>query len=213
MKKKLAIVLLALAVAVAFAPASAYAVIKVKMTSYEDAVKVGNTVYVASPGCGIYKVKVKNNVVKSKKWLIKPSGASWIGSEITAMKVKGSYLYYCELTDGTPIQVCRVNTKTKKKKCLAYLPYDGEYAIKDKKLYVNYKEEAAPDYITLKSKREVMKLNGKSKKSTSAKVVTKFKKSNAKGYSVIYKEKNGYVKTYLKTPKGKFYLGKVRLWD
>lgn len=212
MKKKLAIVLLALAVAVAFAPASAYAVTKVKMTSYQDVLKAGNTVYVAGPGRGIYEVKVKNDVMKSKKWLVKTPASLWEGSQITGMKIKGNYLYYCELTDGTPLEVCRVNLKTKDQMDLAFLPFYGEYAIKGKKLYVSYKEEVGPDY-KLKTKRKVMKLNGKSKKSTSVKVVTKFKKSNAKGYSVIYKEKNGYVKTYLKTPKGKYYLGKVELLE
>ena len=37
------------------------------------------------------------------------------------------------------------------------------------------------------------------------------KVSDAKGYKVKSVEKGGYVKDYLKTPKGKFYLGKKKL--
>lgn len=36
------------------------------------------------------------------------------------------------------------------------------------------------------------------------------KKSNASGYSVSIRKKNGYYRDYLKTPKGTFCLGKIR---
>jgi hypothetical protein len=57
-----------------------------------------------------------------------------------------------------------------------------------------------------------MKLNGKDKKKTSTKPVMKYSKSNAKGYSVVMKEKGRKVITYLKTPKGKFKLGSHVKW-
>ena len=62
------------------------------------------------------------------------------------------------------------------------------------------------------AKLKKMKLNGKSKKSTKVKPIMKSKNRNkaAKGYSVKMKYSNGYIKDYLKTPKGKYYLGKIR---
>ena len=204
MKKNVGIVLLALAVALAFVPASAYAASSVSMTTYQQVVKSGSTVYVASPGWGIYKATVKNNVVKSKKWLVKETNCYDTWSYITRMKKKGNFLYYISTTEGTPNYLNRVNISSGKVKQVA--ENVAGYACKGKKLYAELYD---PEYESGNVYR-VMSLAGASKKATSVKPVTKLKTSSAKGYSAVYKVSGGYVKTYLKTPKGKYYLGKVK---
>lgn len=203
MKKKLTVVAVALAVALVCVPASALASPKVKMTTYYGAVKSGNVVYCASPGWGIYKATVKNGKVVKKKWLLKETYAWWEGTDIGDMKKKGNYLYFIEYTEGTVSHLVRLNVKNGKCKTIAHNV--SAYAIKGKKIYA---EITNPD--TLKKSYRVMKLNGKSKKKTSVKPVMKTKYS-CKGYSTSYKQKGNYIRTYLKTPKGKYYIGKVRL--
>ena len=203
MKKKLAVAAFALAVAVVFLPASAFATSTVKMTTYSGAVKSGNTVYCAAPGWGIYKATVKNGKVTQKKWLQKETSTMWTGSDIGSMKKSGKYIYYIASTEGTISYLNRINVSTGKSQTLCMNPKC--YVIKNKKIYVK-----TFDAVTEKTSYYVMKLNGKSKKTTSVHPVMKHKASNAKGYSVSYKQSGSYVKTYLKTPKGKYNLGKVR---
>ena len=204
MKRKLTAALLAIVVAFAFMPAAAFASSKAKMTVCTDAVKCGNTVYCATAGFGICKVTVKNGKVKSKKWLDKSDWCYGPFSYISDMKKKGNYLYYIQGSEGTVSYLYRMNVKTGKKKQLC--KNVEKDAIKGKKIYAKvWKENNYGDMTYFKRS---MKLNGASKKKTSVKAVMRIVVSNAKGYSVVYKEKNGYVKSYLKTPKGKFYLGK-----
>ena len=197
MKKKITACILVLAVAVAFMPVSAFAASSAKMTAYDQVVKSGNNVYCAGAE-GLYKVKVKKGKVVSKKILVRAESFGAY-SYFSGMKKKGKYIYMQTSTEGTPIYLDRVKIKTGKIKTLASANDLGgvDYAIKNGKIY--YKFE--------RGKKKVMKLNGKNNKKTSVKPVTKYKKTNAKGYSVIMKEKGTKVTTYLKTPKGKYKLG------
>ena len=205
MKKKLTVMAVALAIALVCVPATALASSKAKMTTYDGAVKSGNTVYCASPGWGIYKATVKNGKVVKKKWLLKETVGWGAGSDIGHMKKKGNYLYFIEYTEGTVTHLVRLNVKNGKCKTIAHNV--TAYAIKGKKIYAQITN---PD--TLKKSYRVMKLNGKSKKKTSVRPVMKTEYSH-KGYSTSYKEKGKYIRTYLKTPKGKYYIGKVRSMD
>lgn len=198
MKKKFLAGLMALAIAVSFMPVSTFAVSKATMKAYDQVIKSKNTVYCAGAE-GLYKVKLKNGQVASKKILYR---AETFGaySYFSGMKKKGGYIYMQESTEGTPFYLCRVRTTSGKHKTLARLNDKGQviYAIKGKKIYYRDADSTV---------KRVMKLNGKSKKKTSVKAVMKHKKSNASGYSVIMKQKGSKVVTYLKTPKGKFKLG------
>ena len=204
MKRKIAICFLAMIIAVAFMPSSAFAASKVKMTTYDQVYKTGNTVYCAGAGNTIYKVKVKNGKVKSKKQLRKKD--FWCMGDYTyvnAMKKKGNYLYFRLWTEGSISYLARINISTGKDKIL--MTNSVDYAIKGKKIYASFEDEE-----TGKVSYNVMKLNGKSKKKTKIKPAEKNKKTNARGYSMKYKKKGKYVKTYLKTPKGTYYLGKIK---
>ena len=206
MKNKILITLVAVAVAVAFMPASASAASKVKMTAYDKVYKSGNTVYCAGEGSSIYKVKVKKGVVTSKKKIMNGNWAMADYSYISTMKKKGKYLYYVHSSEGTYWAVYRINVKGGKEKMVASSAY--EYAIKGKRIYAEFYNP----YNEEKPKYKSMKLNGKNKKKTSKRPKVKHKKTNAKGYSVTYKMSDDCVKTYLKTPKGKFYLGETALY-
>ena len=203
MKKKIAAFVLSLAIAVSFMPANTFAASTAKMTSYDQVIKSGSTVYCAGAE-GIYKVKVKKGKVVSKKRLVDAESFGAY-SYYSGMKKKGKYIYTQSSSEGTLFSLVRVRTSNGKCKTLASANDKGEinYAIKKSKIY--YK----PSYGGAK---KAMKLNGKNKKKTSVKPVMKHRKSNAKGYKVIMKEKGSRVITYLKTPKGKFRLGSHRIY-
>ena len=55
-----------------------------------------------------------------------------------------------------------------------------------------------------------MTLTGKKKKETKTKVRMIDVSTNAKGYSMEIKGAKGYAYDYLVTPKGSYYLGKVK---
>ena len=205
MRKRFITILLATVMIVTVAAPAAFASSNtVKMTTY-DVFKNGNTVYCPSAGNGIYKVTVKNGKVKKIKWLRRSDFVQGNYSYIGSMKKKGNYLYYVEFSEGTYCTFNRINLKTGKTKQLAENGTD--YAFKNKKIYVEMWEfDDYSDYAYYMS----MKLDGTSKKETSVKPKMITKKSNAKGYSVVYKEKGDYVYTYLKTPEGKFKLGKSK---
>jgi len=81
--------------------------------------------------------------------------------------------------------------------------------------YLQYDKVYNKSYDT-KTVRKVMKLNGKSKKSTKVKSKNSEKANNAKGYSLIenrseydYDSESGYVKYYLKTPSKKVFVARV----
>ena len=186
-----------------------------KMTVYNSVLKKGNTVYCATYS-GLYKVKLRNKKVVSKKRLVKASHG------ITDMKIKGRYLYY-KAYSPIGASLHRVNLNTGKAKAVFALGrgrfknYEAidvmSYAFKGNKLYAKidyYDGRTDEDY----TKTFVAKLNGKSAKVTSVKVINKNKTTNKKGYKIV--EKTLYDdftnKSYLKTPKGKFYLGKGVLY-
>lgn len=202
--------LLALFVAVSFMPQPASAATKtVKSTTYDQVVKSGNTAYCAGANA-LYKVKLTKNGKVKKVTCTYKGGPAWDKKArlIRNMKKKGKYLYYVDFggSDGSVTYLKRMNTATKKSKKIVFTDnmFYG-YAIKKGKLYAKYHDD---DKVVKKS----MKLNGKSKKKTSKKIVMKTKKSNAKGYSMKYKAKKGYIKAYLKTPKGTYYLGKTKYY-
>ena len=204
MKKKILACIMVLAIAVAFMPANTFAASKTAtMKAYDQVIKSGNTVYCAGAE-GLYKVKVKKGKVVSKK-VISRAESFGAYSYYSGMKKKGSYIYAQVSTEGTPYYIDRIKTSSGAYTTLASANDQGpiDYAIKGKKIY--YK---AYDSST----KRVMKLNGKNKKKSSTKPIMKHKKSNAKGYSVIMKEKGDKVVTYLKTPKGKFKLGSHSAW-
>ena len=200
--------LLALMVVVSFMPQPASAASKsVSSTTYDQVVKDGNTAYCAG-AYAIYKVKLSKSGKVKKVTRIVKGGTVWDRDArmIGHMKKKGKYLYYLDYgeLDGSVTYLKRVNTETKKKKKLVFTDCDfNAYAIKDKKLYCKYYDE--------KTVKKVMKLDGSSKKKTSKKIVMHTKKSSTKGYSMKYETRNGYIEAYLKTPKGKYYLGKTKL--
>ena len=183
----------------------------VKMTTYDEVIKIKNTVYCAGAK-GIYKVKLKNGKVKSKKLIVKAANPlfgpyTYIGE----MKKKGNYIYYMHASEGTLWTLLRVNIKTGKEKTLISFneqKYFG-YVIKNKKIY--YDDQDGSDEYNIKANVYSMKLNGTGKKKASVKPLMKQKKTNKKGYSIVIKQKGRYAKDYLKTPKGKFYLGKVKI--
>ena len=194
-------------VAAVFMPLSASAASKVTMYTYGEVVKSGKTVYCAAAGSGILKVKVtKAGKVKSKKWLVKAKTAYGTWSQIGRMAKKGKYLYYCDATmDGQ--HLLRVNLSSRKKTVLGDQAIS--YAIKGKKLFARLAEDDPENGY--QENTYSMKLNGKSKKKSSVKIDEIVTASNANGYSVIYKKKGKYIKTYLKTPKGKYCIGKSLL--
>lgn len=195
-------------VVVSFMPQQASAASKtVSSTTYDQVVKSGNTAYCAG-AYAIYKVKLSKSGKVKKVTRIVNGGTVWDSGTrmIRHMMKKGKYLYYVDYgaCDGSATNLKRVNTETKKTKKLVFTDnvFYG-YAIKDKKLFAKYDSDG-------KAIKRSMKLNGKSKKKTSKKIVMKTHKSNKKGYSMKYKDVNGYVEAYLKTPKGTFYLGKTK---
>ncbi|MBQ9015965.1 MAG: hypothetical protein IJ109_07550 [Firmicutes bacterium] len=202
MRKKFIVCLTALVVAVAMMPASAFAASKAKMSTYQ-VIKSGNTVYCAGEGDSIYKVRVKDGKVKDANKILKADFVMGDYSYVWGMKKKGGYLYYAMGSEGTWSVLYRISTSGGKPKMLAENP--GCFTIKKNKLYVELYDEDQD-----KTRYRVMNLNGKNKKKTSVHPVNTMKESNAKGYSVKYKESGKYIKTYLKTPKGSFYLGKSR---
>lgn len=199
--KRIMMCLMVMAVALAFMPAGSFAASKtIKSTFYNQVIKDGNTAYCAGAG-GIYKVRLKNGKVKSSK-LVHEDPATGPYSYVSSMKKKGNYIYFNSATEGTVDYLMRIKATGGKAKTLLTSNTDAwvdAVAIKGKKIYYKYN-----------GKNRVMSLNGKDKKSTSVKAVQKARKSNAKGYRVIIKEKGSYAIDYLKTPKGTYKIGKVK---
>ena len=195
----LAAVLLTLAVGMALQGQNVYAK-TIKRVAYNGVMKYKSTAYCASCA-GIYKVKIRNGRLVSKTCLMKEEVCYGPYSLAGSMRKKGGYVYYVEGTNGTTSYLKRAGIRSHKAQLLSN--YTFAYAIKGKKLY--YSVEKDWDSISHK----VMTLSGKHKKKTSIKVKMTNKSSNAKGYKIVEKEKGKYVISYLKTPKGKYKLGKV----
>lgn len=210
--RRFGIIMLSLVVAFTFIPwasgdFSAHAAPKiVKSTAYDQVIKKGYTAYVAGAS-GIYKVKLVKGKLKSKKRIVKAKGTYWGSAYASSMYKRGKYLYYAVGSNGTPFSIYRVSLKTGKEKQLANI-HDGDYGnfvIKGNKIYyVEYNWDKGA------YQNRQMSLNGKSKKKSKYKAVQITKVSNKKGYKVITKQKGKYYRDYIQTPKGKFYLGKVK---
>jgi len=196
----LAVLLLAVIFGMAVQSQESYAAKKIKGTTYEQVMKYKNTAYVI--GCsGLYKVKLKNGKAKKITRLVKMTETFGPDSLLYGMRKKGSYIYYVSGTNGTSSRLIRVGIRSHKIKTLAKNTY--KYAFKGKKIYYTVEDD-------ISTHNRVMSINGKNKKKTKVKVVRIDKETNAKGYKVINKGKGKYVISYLKTPKGKFRLGKVK---
>ena len=192
------------------APASLAATDTAKMETY-DILKVGKTVYVPSAGWGIYKVTVKNGKVKKVKWLVKSKDGDPDGTYIGSMKKKGKYLYYIMYTEGTSSYLHRVKISSRKREQITKMNI-SDYAFINDNLYItawryDTKED---DYLPM---YRTVNLKDKSTQNANIKAEIVNHTSNAKGYSASYKVKGKYVYTYLRTPKGRFKLGKVILED
>lgn len=189
-----------------------------KMTVYSSILKKGNTIYCATV-TGVYKAKLKNKKVVSKKRLAKATHGT------LDMKIKGGYLYY-KYIYPIGISLYRINLKTGKTESVfvegkgRFKNYESievkSYAFKGNKLYANiyYQGNLNGDYDEEHTRTFVAKLNGKSAKTVNVKVKNKSKTTNKKGYKIVEKElyNANKVKSYLKTPKGKYYLGKGDLF-
>lgn len=184
---------------------------------YSDVIKKGNTVYCATEA-GIYKVKLKNKKVVSSKRLVK----AYENVIQENMKIKGNYLYYTEIYPiGETLN--RINLKTGKDEEI-FVPGKGRfknsdsvqvisYAFKGTKLYAKVYFDNASTYKEY-TRTFVSKLNGKSTEKSKVKINFTVKKANVKGFKVDskYTSDDRYVKAYLRTPKGKYYLGKTKLY-
>ncbi len=210
MKKKFMAIIIMMAMLVTFIPANTFAASKSStksMTTYTESYKAKDTVYV-SDGIKIFKVNTKTG---SKKVLVNQPKA-------TNLKLHKGYLYYRVDTCATvaDTKLCRVRTDGKCKKTLKYGV--DKYAISGKYIYCSYYD----DYERYKKIR--MKLNGSSKKKTSANIKMKTTQSNSSSYYLYYEETHvgwdeyyeeytGYFQSYLVTPKKPIFLENVDVWE
>ena len=197
----------------AFDAPSVYAASKsMKMNTYNSTVKAGNYVYCAID-C-IYRVDLKTGKVSIMEYdfvhdMHYHKGCLYY--EITSYASK--YKYHHETT-----KLYRVNVKTKKikklftaKECMGGI----DYAISGKKIYLQYNKVCNKNYDSMVV-RKVMKLNGRSKKSSNVKVTNTEKNNNTRRYRLQsdWSEFNtdlemGYVTYYLKTPGKKLFVARV----
>ena len=202
--KGLAIALM-LIVAAAFtlAPQQSFAASKTKkMTVYNVAIKSGNKVYCNGTE-NIYRVDLKK-----KKVLKRLHTEESVVEDVKAMKKKGKYVYFLfeSYYDKERMDLYRVSIYGGKEKRLA--KNVCAYAISDGKIYYTHFKKWNDYGNPVGKTNKVMKLNGKSKKSTRYKVKMKEKSSNAKGYKIkyTYKKNSEKYKVWLKTPRKKIYL-------
>ena len=183
----------------------------ISMTTYSQVIKSGKTVYCAGAK-GIYKVKLKNGKVKSKKCIFKYGEVFSADSYVGNMALVGKSIYFSEFTNGSVAYIYKVGTDGKGRKNLATQEDYADFVISGDKIYY---ETAVwdDDYDDPLVYTEVITLDGKYVGRSDLKIAIDSKKSNAKGYKMIIKKKGKYVKDYLKTPKGKFYLGKARIFE
>lgn len=178
-------------------------------TSYEQIIKSGKTVY-CNTYAGLYKVTLKNGRPKKVKRLVKYS--------VMGMTKCGKYIYYLSTSTGVGGSVYRVNVTTGKKKRLTdYL--DGEYTIANNTLYYSHIVWSESDYdddyddYDYEGYTETFAANidGSSPRLVDVTIKSKVKRSNVKSYKAYSKTKGKYIYAYLKTPKGKFYIGKTKV--
>jgi hypothetical protein len=150
---------------------------------------------------GIYKVKLKNGVVKDKKCIYKSYRPFGAYSYIWSMRKIGKRIFFELGTEGTFAYLYRVSTSGTNKKQIATLDESNYgYAVKNGIVYIGKKSTAV--------KRNY---DGKKLGTAKIKVRNNYKKRNKSGYKMKIKEKGKYAKDYLVTPKGSYYLGKIKL--
>lgn len=231
MRKKSILIITVLVLTITLLPAGAFADSALKksnsraisMTVYDDVIKSGNTLY-CNTAAGIYKVKVRNGKVRSKKLLVEGPG---IEDSYINMKLKGKYLYFIVRDVENREKLWRVKTSTGRVQVLTKWIYGEDmdppgslaYVIKGQKIY--YRWNAPWDAKAPYKSNVVMKLNGKGKKKSGRMIYMADKKSNTRKYSVrtkLVRTKLDYnprttftvtAKCYLKTPKKTYYLGKI----
>lgn len=189
---------------------SSFASSKTKsMNVYNDAYKIGSTVYC----CDDYSIYKVNLNTKSVKKLTSPS-VSGVGK----MKPYGNYVYFVEWSEGTSNSIARVKKAGGSYKSLTSMQEDDRYAISKYRIY--YKTMS---YYSDRIVSRSMKLDGTSDKSSTYGVKNRVYRTNTKGYYTYNIESSdfdpyegtGYVTTYLVTPNGKIKLAKLygkNLW-
>ena len=204
--KKILISLMAVVLMVAFMPVGVFAADKtVKSKMYEIYV-TGNYVYVVG-NKGIYSVKMKNEKPVSKEKIAK-CGSKYA---IDRLKVKGKYVYFTKSNSSADKTILyRVKKTGGKVKKLVTMGEVANVAFKGKKIYYTYcGPETDENGMYINTYKKVMKLNGKDKKNTDIEAVEDDVYRNNKGYKYTFKEKDGDIIVYLKTPKGKIKLEKL----
>ena len=178
MKKRLITILVTAALIVAsFAPATFAASKGTKKMTVYNTIKNGNVVYCSDRLLsGVYKIDLSTK------------GVAKIASEYGEwMRLHKGYLYYYHYY-GYNSKLSRINLSNNKAstvfKCNGR---DIHYAISKSKIYTSY--ESAKNG---KTKRKVMKLSGKSKKSSKTKVRMTEKATNADGYFIKVNYTGGY---------------------
>jgi len=238
MKKKLSLFILSFMVAIAFMPAASFAESAPEMTAYDQVLKEGRTVYVGG-AAGIYKVKLKSNgKVRSKKLIFKSYRPFGAYSYINTMYKQGGHIYFLLGTEGSSQYLKRVSTSGKSKSLATLSDSYYGYSIDGDTIYYSTYNTALDDvdwdddwdyddwdyddwddddwdddYDPAESQLlKRMNLDGSSKRDTEITPNCKTKKTSDNGYTRKIKKKGKYVKDYLKTPKGTFYLGKVKMY-
>ncbi len=238
MKKRIVSILLVFVFAVSAIPLSfAEATDTVGRTTYTQVIKSGKTVF-CNGHAGLYKITLKNGKPKKIKKLTKFDGVS--GAMDMVKKGKYIYYMVVGTSAGGFIYRINVNTG-KKKRLTDYLTEgeytianntlyyshvvwvendDDDYddGFEDDDYYYeddddDFYDESDDDYYEDYEYTETIaaKLDGSSPKVVDVKISSKSKKTNSKNYRVYSKRKGRYFYDYLKTPKGKFYIGKVKI--
>lgn len=172
MKKRILAVLIMVTVLTTCFTCTSYGASSTKKMVTYNIVKKKQIVYCAAKD-GIYRVDLKNGSVKP---LVITAHYVPIDSDPLNMSVYREYVYY-QTASGISSNLYRVRTTGGKAKKLA--PVE-EYAIKNGKIY--YEEHSA---YSSKRVMKVMNLNGKKKHKTRCRIKMKYKKTNAKGYSMV----------------------------
>ena len=228
MKKRILSILLIFVFAVSVMPLSfAEATDTIGRTTYTQVIKSGKTAY-CSGRAGLYKITLKNGRPKKIKKLVKFDGIEGANDMIK----NGKYIYYLVIGTAAGGFVYRVNVTTGKRKRLTDFLDEGEYTVVKNKLYYthtvwteygdddydeyydDYDDEYYDEYEDDGYEyTEAIKANldGSSPAVVDIKINNKFKKSTTKGYRIYSKRKGRYVYDYLKTPKGKYYIGKAKV--
>ena len=214
MKKRICLFIVTLLVTAMLLPAAAFAESAPLMTAYYQVLKEGNTVYCGG-AAGIYKVDLNDSgTIDSKTLLFKSYRPFGKYSYIIDMYKQGEYIYFLQETEGTTAYLKRVSETGTSKKLAALDDSEYGYSIDGDTIYYStynweYDDEdydGDAGYQLLKR----MNLDGSSKQDTTITPNTVSKKSNEIGYSRVIKKKGKYLKDYLKTPNGTFYLGKIK---